>query len=476
MPLRHDRPQPWPANASSNGSRRIGGVAERRRRAIDQQRQRRIVRRLAIVGKTTGLRCGSHCHRHRDRGAKCRRAVDQLRHRADDRRQGNRSDGRRRRGGSSRRRHQGRRCRRSRRREPRLTPTDEDRQGAPGQCGSQSRLRPGCDRDLLLRLRLFARFGQASILVYYALWLPLVAGRLSPACSATTAISSGSSPSRVFACLSVFWSAAPGVTARAGTAVSATHVVCALIAARTIDIRTLTLGALAGVALVLALFAGIRQLPSTIRSTAPTASSAPSIEEPARLLRLARHLSSPIAALFMLGERGLWRLLALVCLGLLSAYSLFASQSATSVIATAATLCVMIGLRLILLFAARQERPAAVRHRRGARRRCSPASMPAGSISLLGAFGKDSTLTGRTYLWSAGHRGGSCREPGLRRRLLGLLGPGLLRSRAALAGILHRPRAAASISTTPTSRRLVELGLVGMALISLVIFRVLPAI
>src|SRR5262245_40896419 len=86
------------------------------------------------------------------------------------------------------------------------------------------------------------RFGQVSILAFYALWFPLILvdyrqslgnylkfywiiGYLA------------------LACLSVFWSAAPGVTAR-GSLQYASHIVCALVAARTMSARTLTIGAL----------------------------------------------------------------------------------------------------------------------------------------------------------------------------------------------------------------------------------------
>ena len=69
--------------------------------------------------------------------------------------------------------------------------------------------------------------------LYYALWLPLVLVDYRQALGNYRASSAGWSAFAVFACLSVFWSAAPSVTARAGVQYLS-HIVCALIAARTV--------------------------------------------------------------------------------------------------------------------------------------------------------------------------------------------------------------------------------------------------
>jgi exopolysaccharide production protein ExoQ len=118
------------------------------------------------------------------------------------------------------------------------------------------------------------RIGQISILMYYAVWLPLVLvdyrftlGRLarSPQLLAFAFL----------ACLSYFWSDAPDVTLRAALQYL-THVVCAVIAARVIDARTLCIGAIAGIAVILG-YSMLQAAMSTMRSTAATASSAPSV-------------------------------------------------------------------------------------------------------------------------------------------------------------------------------------------------------
>ncbi len=133
-----------------------------------------------------------------------------------------------------------------------------------------------------------SRFGQASILVYYALWLPLVLvdyrsvlgnyGRYIWILAFA-----------VFACLSVFWSAAPGMTARTGVQYLS-HVVCALIAMRTIDIRTLVRGATGGRRYRAHLFAAVRRLPPRSARRYVQLCRRFFVEEPARLLRLARDL------------------------------------------------------------------------------------------------------------------------------------------------------------------------------------------
>ena len=166
----------------------------------------------------------------------------------------------------------------------------EDRQGALRQPGPQFLVRL---RAVALSIFVFAystRFGQVSVLAYYALWLPLIARRLSPGARQLRASPTGSSLSRVFACLSVFWSAAPGVTARAGLQLLS-HIVCALIAART-DRHPDADARRAGRHHARA--ASIRwpsAATTTIRSTAATASSAHSRRRTSSgFLRLARHL------------------------------------------------------------------------------------------------------------------------------------------------------------------------------------------
>lgn len=242
------------------------------------------------------------------------------------------------------------------------------------------------------------RFGQISILAYYGLWLPLVLVDHRRALGGWADLA-WIVPFAALACLSVFWSAAPGVTARASVQF-ASHVVCALIAARTVSVRTLTLGALLGTLFVLSFSLAFGQYNyDPLDGSYSFVGAFPSKNQLGLFSSLGAYFA--FAALVVLGERGIWRLLALGCGGL-SAVLLAKSQSATSIITLVLVLAVQVWLRFALLFSPRVRK----------------ASMAIGVVLALGivvmglnlggldlllaAFGKDSTLTGRTYLWSQG--------------------------------------------------------------------------
>jgi exopolysaccharide production protein ExoQ len=242
------------------------------------------------------------------------------------------------------------------------------------------------------------RFGQAPILLYYALWLPLVLvdyrQSLGNYLKFYWIVAFG-----LLACLSVFWSAAPGVTARAGLQYLS-HIVCALIAARTVSVRTLTLGVLTGVCLVVLYslaFGGYHYDPLDGNYSFVGAFSSKN------LLGFFSSLGIyfGFAALYILRERGLWALLALVTFGL-AGYALVASQSATSIIATAATLAMLVGVRALLMFAPRTRKTFFLVVLVAGLFVVFVGLNAGGVDLLLGAFGKDSTLTGRTYLWGEG--------------------------------------------------------------------------
>ncbi|WFU51471.1 O-antigen ligase family protein [Sinorhizobium terangae] len=242
------------------------------------------------------------------------------------------------------------------------------------------------------------RFGQVSILLYYALWLPLVLidyrkvlgnyGKYLWIFAFT-----------IFACLSFFWSAAPGMTMRTGVQYLS-HVVCALIAMRTIDIPTFTRGGIAGVALVLVyslLFGAYHY--DMLDGTFSFVGAFSSKNQLGFYASLGIYFA--FVAVFTLGERGIWMAAAGVS-GLISAYSLLASQSATSVLTTVAIIGLSLGMRVISAL-----RPS---NRKGLFLAAAMFSVVAavaiaysGGIDVvLGAFGKNSTLTGRTYLWQQG--------------------------------------------------------------------------
>ncbi|RVB45282.1 O-antigen ligase family protein, partial [Mesorhizobium sp. M7A.F.Ca.CA.004.05.1.1] len=92
-------------------------------------------------------------------------------------------------------------------------------------------------------------FGQILILAYYAVWLPLI---LVDYRRFLRHLSSAWLPLlfAAYICFSVFWSQAPGVTARTSVQYFS-HIACAYVAARTVSVRTLTIGALIGIFVVL---------------------------------------------------------------------------------------------------------------------------------------------------------------------------------------------------------------------------------
>jgi exopolysaccharide production protein ExoQ len=243
-----------------------------------------------------------------------------------------------------------------------------------------------------------ARFGQVSILVYYAMWFPLVL------IDYRRALGNYSKQLWIFAfgiftCLSIFWSVVPSVTARAAIQYM-THIICALIAVRTLDIRTLIRGAIAGTSIVLlySVLFGFYAL-DAIDGTYSFVGAFDSKNQLGFYASLGIYFA--FAAVFILGERRIW-LVGAGVVGLLAAYCLLASQSATSVLVTGLVVMLCIGMRVILFLSPRQRKKlfatAAI-----SGIVLAVAGVYLGAVDLvLGAFGKDSTLTGRTYLWQQG--------------------------------------------------------------------------
>lgn len=242
------------------------------------------------------------------------------------------------------------------------------------------------------------KFGQASILLYYALWLPLIAVDYRKVL--------GNYNNYVWlfafgalALLSTFWSAAPSVSMRAGIQYLS-HVVCALIAVRVLDARTVTLGMIAGVGIVLvySLLFGYYEL-DVLDGTYSFVGAFASKNQLGFYASLGLIVS--FAAVFIFGERRLWMAAAGV-VGLLSAYCLIVCQSATSVLTTVVVIALMIGLRVVLALTPNQ-RKLLVIGGGVAVIVLSVAGVYLGAVdAVLGIFGKDSTLTGRTYLWQQG--------------------------------------------------------------------------
>lgn len=242
------------------------------------------------------------------------------------------------------------------------------------------------------------RFGQISVLAYYALWLPLVVVDYRRVLGNYTRYF-WILAFALFACLSVFWSQAPGVTARAAIQYLS-HVVCALIAMRVVDTRSLVRGGLIGTGMVL-----VYSLAFGVYHLDPLDGTYSFVGAFASKNQLGFYASLAVlfafAALFLGAERGLWKLAALGCI-LIALYCLKASQSATSVVTTAAIGGLCLALRGLEMLTPAHRKTLFLVLAVLAVLVLVAGIYGGGYELLLGAFGKDATLTGRTYLWQQG--------------------------------------------------------------------------
>lgn len=242
------------------------------------------------------------------------------------------------------------------------------------------------------------RFGQVSILAYYALWLPLVAIDYRRVLGNYTRYL-WLFAFALFACLSVFWSQVPGATARAGVQYLS-HVVCALIAMRVVDTRMLVRGGLIGTGLVLlySLVFGVYHL-DPLDGTYSFVGAFASKNQLGFYASLA--VLFGFAALFLGVERRLWKVAAVGCI-LIALYCLKASQSATSVLTTIAVAGLCLALRLLEMLTPAHRKTLFLILAIFTLLAVIAGAYGGGYEMLLGAFGKDATLTGRTYLWQQG--------------------------------------------------------------------------
>ena len=241
------------------------------------------------------------------------------------------------------------------------------------------------------------RFGALSILLLYALWFPLallVPGRVVWGLATVWPITAFAA----LAVLSVFWSDAPGSSLRTGVQL-ATHVLCAVIAARVASLRAFALGGLAGTLLVLVWSILFGRYSYDLMDGTYTFVGLFSSKNQLGFF-------ASLAALFAgfllhLERRPLWRAGFLLA-GALAVLVLVRSASVTSMIALMAA-----GGTLLAVLSARHVRAstrlvllAAGLVGGGA---LAALLLEAGAVAaVLDAFGKDATLTGRTYLWGEG--------------------------------------------------------------------------
>jgi exopolysaccharide production protein ExoQ len=241
-------------------------------------------------------------------------------------------------------------------------------------------------------------FGQALILVYYAVWLPLV---LVDYRRFLRHLSSAWLPLlfAAYVCFSVFWSAAPGITARTAFQYLS-HIACAYIAARTVSVRTLTIGALVGIFFILLYSLRVGNYSDDVLDgTYNFVGAFASKNQLGFVASLGIYFSVAFLAFY---RRGRLSLMLTAPLILLSAYLLFVSHSATSMASIPAVLALVTLLAMSKLLSRRYRR---VIFLIGAGLLVVTAfvALNLGLMDfVLGLFGKDSTLTGRTYLWEQG--------------------------------------------------------------------------
>ncbi len=243
-----------------------------------------------------------------------------------------------------------------------------------------------------------SRFGQVSILAYYGVWLPLILvdyRRVLGNYFRYVWILAFA----LFCFLSAFWSQASGISLRAAVQYL-THVACALIAMRVLSTATLSQGAVMGCALVLLfsmLFGSYHY--DALDGTYSFVGAFSSKNQLGFYASLGVLFSYATAMVFR--TRSGW-LLACAATGFLSLYALLASQSATSIITTLGVLAAALVMQATLLLAPRDRVflfGAGIVVAIGG----GVAALQFGALdALLGVFGKDSTLTGRTYLWQQG--------------------------------------------------------------------------
>lgn len=240
-------------------------------------------------------------------------------------------------------------------------------------------------------------FGQILILAYYAVWLPLILvdyrRLLRHASSAWLPLAFA-----FYVCLSVFWSDAPGITLR--TAIQyCSHIACAYIAARTVSIRTLTIGSLIGIFVVLLYSLKVGSYSYDMLDGTYNFVGAFSSKNQIGFVASLGIYFCIVFLVFL--RRGRTSLFLTAPVLVLSAYLLVMAHSATS------TASIPAALALVALLAMAKKLSLSYRRVIFLVGACGLAAVTvvafAGLLDfILGAFGKDSTLTGRTYLWEQG--------------------------------------------------------------------------
>jgi exopolysaccharide production protein ExoQ len=242
------------------------------------------------------------------------------------------------------------------------------------------------------------RFGSVSILLFYAFWLPLFlaapsillvgAGRVVP-----LLVLPG------FAALSTLWSDVPSATLR-GAIQYGTTVFCGLVAARVVSMPSLAAGGMLGGLAVLAYSAANGGYAYDVVDGTYAFNGAFASKNQLGYFCSVTFLFS-LAVLVLYRASAAWRLVATAtCLFALAL--LWKSDSATSTLSLGFSVGVL-ALAVVVAMLPPVPRSAAICVILFGGVTVAAAAIYAGAFdATLSAFGKDTTLTGRTFLWQEG--------------------------------------------------------------------------
>lgn len=251
------------------------------------------------------------------------------------------------------------------------------------------------------------RFGPVSILAFYGVWGLLL---LVPAASLWGRLHRPllllSLPA--LAALSVVWSDRPDTTLRAAIQYGST-VFLGLLAARAVSVQNLARGLLLGGVLVLLYSHANGSYAYDVVDG--TYAFAGAFQSKNQLGLFASLTLIAAAAVVMLSPRPLATVLPVGVVFLFAAYTLRMTESATSMITVVLAFGVMLTATGLLRLSLPLRTLALVGLLVTVLGAAAVALQSGALDSLLGVFGKDATLTGRTYLWSRGIQIGQDASP-----------------------------------------------------------------
>lgn len=241
-------------------------------------------------------------------------------------------------------------------------------------------------------------FGKVLVLAFYACWLPafcmkpqILFRRIAPVLALLVI--------PAVATLSVFWSEAGATTLRAGIQYSTT-VFCGLVAARIVSVPNLALGGVVGGLLVLFYSSANESYAYDVVDGSYAFVGAFASKNQLGYFASLTILFA-VSVIFIYRTGWGWRLLGMFA-GLYAARLLQLSDSATSVLTVAFALLV-IATAGCLFVLPRKLRGLSVLVLVALTIAAAVAAVRLGVLDgVLGIFDKDTTLTGRTYLWSRG--------------------------------------------------------------------------